>query len=87
MAHPDLLSYQSHKIVQAGRITEIVPVGCFVQTANPDDTVLLIYEGNMTSRYQPQVGDYWVIYEDGYQALSPRAAFEEGYDPIEQDKA
>lgn len=77
-----LAAYQCTKIVRAGVITEVVPAGCFVQEANPDEAVLRIFQPSMTTRYQPQVGDYWVVYEDGYQAISPKAAFEGGYTRI-----
>lgn len=31
------------------------------------------------SKHNPQVGGYYVVYEDGYKSWSPAAAFEEGY--------
>ena len=73
-----LAQYQSVKRVLAGQITEIVAAGCYVREAN-GDAVLRMFEPHMTSRYQPVVGDYWVIYDDGYQSISPKAAFEGGY--------
>ena len=33
----------------------------------------------MFSRYQPTVGDFYVVYADGYKSFSPRKAFLEGY--------
>lgn len=36
---------------------------------------------DMTVRMQPQVGDYWVIQEDGYTYLNPRAVFQKKYAP------
>ena len=67
----------SSKQVLAGEITEVVPAGCYVQ--NTDGTAILrIYPENMTARYTPVVGDYWIVYPDGYQAISPRAVFENG---------
>jgi hypothetical protein len=33
----------------------------------------------MTVRYTPVAGDFWIVYPDGYQSLSPRKAFVEGY--------
>lgn len=75
-----LASYQSTKIVKAGEITEVVTAGCYVKEAN-GDAVLRIFEDGMTVRYTPVVGDFWVVYpNDGYQSLSPRKAFVEGYD-------
>jgi hypothetical protein len=70
--------YQSIKKVCAGVITEVVLAGCYVQDAD-GTAVLRPFLPNMTARFQPQVGDYWVVYDDGYQALSPAKAFEEGY--------
>jgi len=77
-----LARYQSVKRVQAGEITEVVEAGCYVREAN-GDTVLRPYQPNMTSRYTPIAGDYWIVYDDGYQSISPRLAFENGYFPIE----
>lgn len=31
------------------------------------------------SRYTPVHGDYFVVYEDGYESISPRQPFEDGY--------
>ena len=30
-------------------------------------------------KHNPQVGGYYVVYQDGYKSFSPAAAFEEGY--------
>lgn len=82
-----LAPYQSVKRVLAGEITEVVPAGCYVREAN-GDAILRTYEPNMTARYTPVVGDFWVVYPgDGYQSISPRAAFEDGYMPIEAPRS
>lgn len=39
-------------------------------------------QADVTHRYWPQKGDFFVVYEDGYQSISPRKAFLEGYDRI-----
>jgi hypothetical protein len=83
---PGLADYQSVKRVTAGEITEVVSAGCYVKTATGDG-VLLTFQPNMTARYQPVVGDFWVVYEDGYQAISPREAFLGGYVVLEGDVA
>lgn len=70
--------YQSSKRVLAGKITEVVKAGCYVENAG-GDTILRIYPENMTARYTPVVGDYWMVYDDGYQSISPKAAFDAGY--------
>lgn len=38
----------------------------------------------VVSRHWPKEGDYLVFYEDGYQSISPKAAFESGYTLIER---
>ena len=73
-----LAQYQSIKRVLAGKIMEVVDAGCYVQNAD-GTSVLRLYARNMTARYTPVVGDWWVVYEDGYQSLSPAKMFEEGY--------
>lgn len=75
----ELAQFRSIKRVKAGVITEVLRFGCFVR--NADGSVLMrSYPPNMTARYTPVVGDYWVIYDDdGYQSISPKAAFEAGY--------
>lgn len=40
---------------------------------------------SMTANYTPTVGDYLVVYQDGYKSFSPKKAFEEGYNLIEKD--
>lgn len=79
--------YQSVKRVLAGEITAVTPVGCYVQQADKG-SVLRTYAPAMTARYTPQIGDFWVVYPgDGYQAISPRQAFLDGYMPIEAPKS
>jgi hypothetical protein len=34
------------------------------------------------NKHNPQVGGYWVLYDDGYQSYSPAKAFEEGYSRV-----
>jgi hypothetical protein len=36
----------------------------------------------VVSRYMPVQGDYFVVYDDGYQSISPRKTFKEGYIPF-----
>lgn len=80
MAEPTdgLVRYQSIKRVPAGKITEVCETGCYVENAD-GTTVLRLYDQSMTARYTPVVGDWWIIYTDGYQSLSPAAMFQEGY--------
>lgn len=73
-----MLVFQCTEIVSAGPITEVVAAGCYV--GNRDGTsTLRIYPSAMTARYMPVVGDYWMIYSDGWQVISPRQQFENGH--------
>ena len=33
-------------------------------------------------KHNPQVGGYYVVYQDGYKSFSPAEAFEDGYTRI-----
>lgn len=76
--YPGLTKWKSHKIVEAGEITEVVEGGCYVKNAE-GTPVFLGYVAGMTARYTPVVGDFWVLYRDGYQAISPGKEFRDGY--------
>lgn len=71
-------------------IANPVEVDAFKITAiNGDDTGPIIVDLEngkseiaskaMTSRYFPQIGDYWVIQADGYAYLNPKDVFERKY--------
>lgn len=78
--------YRSHKTVSA---LEIACTGSVSAAGQP----LFIYftdidyppveaDPDMFARYTPVPGDFYVVYPDGYKAISPRKAFLEGYDKI-----
>ena len=77
----ELPEYQCHKKVRAAKITGFRPNG---NTDFPD--ILLGEIGGIVSclpewqaKHQPKIGDYYVLYEDGYTSVSPAKAFEDGY--------
>lgn len=74
----NMATFQSIKKVLAGEITEVVPAGCYVRDQD-GRSVLRLFVHGMTARYHPKAGDFWLIYADGYQSISPRAAFIDGY--------
>jgi hypothetical protein len=76
-----LQRFRCIKRVRAGEITEVVAAGCYVREGANDMSILRIYRPNMTQRYAPVAGDFWVVYDDGYESISPRAAFLAGYVP------
>jgi hypothetical protein len=75
--------YESHKIVQAAKIVGF-------DTRDTGGRVCAIVEGGETfvpkqgvMLAEATVGDYAVIYEDGYKSISPAKAFEAGYTRVE----
>jgi hypothetical protein len=84
-----MMRWKSHKTVEAGKIqrvhatevgsssvVDMVEVGGRQYSVTPE----------MTARYVPQIGDYYVVYSDGYASFSPAKAFEEGYDLLLEDE-
>jgi hypothetical protein len=66
--------YRCHKVVEAAKILLV------------DDTGLELADGASVGttpewlhRHRPEVGGYFVRYEDGYLSYSPARAFESGY--------
>lgn len=81
--------YQCHKQVRA---LEIMYVDVnqkqnkfhvrFVDKSYPEKT--FCFETH--KRNIPRDGDYYVVYDDGYESFSPRKAFEEGYSLITEQQ-
>ena len=76
--------YQCHKKVRALEIREIQyhpTPGVVLALHNPDGefhSFRTVSDGYF-ERHNPQIGGYWVLYEDGYESFSPAEAFEGGY--------
>ena len=70
--------WKSHKEVWAGAIEGVDGDNISVRCS---PTLLIVVKAapGMFVRYTPVIGDYYVVYADGYAAISPKAAFEEGY--------
>lgn len=74
--------YQSHKTILAMQIHSIGK-----KTSEDTATVLFVGPNGMepfvpnepAMADKASVGDYAVIYSDGYKSVSPKKAFEEGY--------
>lgn len=89
-----LPQYECHKKVWALKIKDVQlhdPTG-----SNPplefaggflmpeDDRLLPIaFDAAFYAKHKPEPGCYWVQYEDGYTSISPAAAFEKGYTPVD----
>lgn len=79
--------YVCHKRVRAAQIVglsisgtnDYLFKGMMTGTADLSDGTKLRLTPQMTVRNFPAVGDYLIVYEDGYRSIIPRNAFEEGY--------
>lgn len=78
-----LADWKCHKIVRAGKILAIPAPSLCGGPITVEDVNGTECEVEMASsafaRGIPTIGDYIVIYEDGYKSWSPAKAFEDGY--------
>lgn len=81
----ELPRYRSHKIVRALQLATIEKNLDGSASVWPGDARFPVMRlgSPVVTRYFPVVGDYYVIYEDGYQAISPKKAFEDGYTRVD----
>lgn len=82
--------YKCHKEVWALKIKEIRQAPAEDERCNAGGDWYLVPEdagygpvmvGNDAyyAKHKPQVGGYYVVYDDGYKSYSPAGAFESGY--------
>ena len=83
MSRPDarIPRYQCHKKVWALKIKEIKSES--IVPAEEGYTEFEVDSAYM-KKHNPQVGGYYVVYDDGYKSFSPAEAFEAGYTRIER---
>lgn len=67
--------YVCHKEVSAAKILGISLGGEL--GFGPGEFKLMPHE--WLDKHKPEVGGYYVLYDDGYESYSPAKAFEEGY--------
>ncbi len=80
-----LADWKCHKIVKAGKIIAFGadgPPSVTVEDVNGAGCKVDTPPG-LFARGNPNLGDYIVIYEDGYKSWSPTKAFEDGYTRVE----
>ena len=77
----ELADWKSHKIVKAGKILIMPGEGSGVVTVEDANGAPCKVQmpPNAFARGRPSLGDYIVIYDDGYKSWSPAKAFEDGY--------
>ena len=82
-----LARWRSHKTVQAGKIKSIEHHSMdanFLLEGEVGDFELTV-DNKVFARGWPSIGDYIVVYEDGYISWSPARPFEDGYTIMDGD--
>lgn len=69
------------KIPTVGR-NEPVDTGWHFEFEEADTDKWLLFADPMLARYVPEVGDYLVTQEDGYEYFNPKEVFERKYHAI-----
>ncbi len=84
--------YVCHKEVWALKIKDIehdttVSGGPNAAVITPESNLYgqFAVDAEYMAKHKPQVGGYYVIYEDGYKSFSPAEPFEKGY-TVKEDK-
>ena len=80
--------YESHKIVQAAKIVGFHAtegIGRMSATVDPGDggPVMQFIPTHRVMMEKAEVGDWAMLYKDGFRSISPAKAFEEGYRKVE----
>ena len=90
----ELPRYECHKKVWALKIKDIIKDSDIAQKQNreTDGSALLAFEETdympikvdylYIRKHNPEIGGYYVVYEDGYISFSPAKAFESGYTKV-----
>jgi hypothetical protein len=82
--------YQCHKRVWALKIAAIAHadtdqnVGATLIVPAEKGYTAFTVDREWVEKHNPQVGGYYVVYDDGYKSFSPAKAFEEGYIKISE---
>jgi len=83
-----LAEYRCHQIIKAGKLKQAIvagkPIVAIVEDCNDNDFQVEMPDDAFKCGGIPVIGDYIVIYEDGYKSWWPAKVFEEGYNRIER---
>lgn len=75
-----LKHYVSHKEVNAAKIISIQNIGNALKIELENcKLMILLTEDDLKHKPVPEVGMYYLEYEDGYTSFSPAKTFEAGY--------
>jgi hypothetical protein len=81
----ELPKYKCHKEVFALKIKDITFIASGGAVITPEEKGYSVFSvgHSYVQKHSPQVGGYYVVYEDGYKSFSPPEAFEGGYTRID----
>lgn len=71
----EIPKYTCHKQVRAAKITSFSGLTLILGEIGGK----IEKDINWHTKHKPEVGGYFITYEDGYASYSPAKAFEEGY--------
>lgn len=77
----EMPKYECHKKVHALKIAGFVADQhgvVYFQPAEPGYSKVPLTP-EFVAKHKPEVGGYYVVYEDGYKSFSPASSFESGY--------
>lgn len=83
--------YQCHKKVWAFKIADLEPLakddlsgpsGDFLLSPAEVEYLPVTIDAAYMQKHKPEIGGYFVVYDDGYKSYSPAKAFEDGYTRI-----
>ena len=77
-------TYKCHKQVKAFKISDIKLIEDSIYNLIGSNDIVMVREDFM-QKFKPEVGGYYVLYNDGYQSYSPAEPFEEGYTELVED--
>lgn len=78
----NLPRWRCHKEVNALKISDVTEASFGGRFLHGDGAVMLV-SSEYVRKHNPQIGGYYVLYDDGYQSFSPALAFEAGYTRIQ----
>ena len=76
-------TYKCHKQVKAFKISDIKLIEDSIYIIGSNEIVMV--REDFMQKFKPEVGGYYVLYNDGYQSYSPAEPFEEGYTELVED--
>jgi len=84
-----MAEFQCHKVVMAAVIKSVAELAeqedlsLIICLPGTDIEMPYLASVDMVNRYIPIAGDYLVLYENDYVSISPKQAFEDGYNQIQ----